>query len=115
MEEVQHGLFKLKANKAPRPDNITAELFQEEGTTLHEWLLKLTTSIFKTKSIPTQLEMSEIVTLFKRMILLCVNYRPISLLNHVYKLEMQIIYNRIKQDLIVYQTAELHINQKRDC
>jgi len=116
MEEVQHGLSKLKANKAPRPDNITAELLQEGVITLREWLLKLTMSIFETKSIPTQLEMSEIVSLFKENYPLCANYRPILLLNHVYKLEMQIIYTRIKQDPYSCSTRQpSYISRKRDC
>ena len=98
---LKHSLANLKTNKAPGPDGITAELLQEGGDTLHEWLFVLITSIFETRIIPTQLETSEIITLFKKNDPLnCANYRPISLLNHVYKLVMQIIYSRIKQDLI---------------
>jgi len=68
MEEVQHGLSKLKANKAPRPDNITAELLQEGVITLREWLLKLTMSIFETKSIPPSSKCLKLLACSKRII-----------------------------------------------
>ena len=51
--------------------------------------------------IPDELNVSEIVKLFKKGDPLdCKNYRPISLLSDVYKLLMQVVYTRIKKDLI---------------
>ena len=50
--------------------------------------------------MPEQLITSEIITLFKKGDLLeCGNYRPISLLCHIYKLLMMVIYQRIKEPL----------------
>ena len=58
-------------------------------------------NIFKNKVIPDELNVSEIATLFKKVDPLdCENYRPISLLSHVYKLLMQVVYTRIIKDLI---------------
>ena len=52
------------------------------------------------RETPTQMRLSEIVTLFKKGDLLdCSNYRPITLLSHLYKLLMQIIYNRVSNTL----------------
>ena len=58
-------------------------------------------NIFTNRVIPHELNVSEMVTLFKKADPLdCGNYRPISLLSHVYKLLMQVVYTRIKKDLI---------------
>ena len=101
MSEVQHALKKIKPGKAPGPDNITSELLKEGGTNLHMWLHDLVNRIFSTRDIPTQLKISEIITQHKKGDSLeCGSYRHISLLSHMYKLVMNIIYNRIKHDLI---------------
>jgi len=60
----------------------------------------LVNEILRSGSIPQRLNVSELVTLFKKGDpLICGNYRPISLLSHIYKLLMQVIYNRIKGEL----------------
>ena len=56
--------------------------------------------ILQNRVIPDELNVSEIVALFKKGDPLdCGNYKPISLLTHVYKLLMQVVYIRIKKDL----------------
>ena len=108
LAELLHALRILKDGKAPGPDGITVEMLRAEGERLHSELLKLINMIIEYRQIPTQLLLSEIILLFKSGDLLdCGNYRPISLLSHVYKLLMQIIYNRIKAPL----TNALQINQ----
>ena len=55
---------------------------------------------FRSRSIPQNLNSSEIITLYKKGDPLnCENYQPISLLSHIYRLLTQIIYNRIKNKL----------------
>ena len=61
----------------------------------------MTDTTFKNRVIPDELYVSEIVTLFKKGDPLdCGNYKRLSFLSHVYKLLMQVIYTRIKKDLI---------------
>ena len=99
--ELTHALKILKTGKAPGPDGITVEMLRAGGQHLHEQLLKLLNIIIETRQVPSQLLISEIVLLFKKGDLLeCSNYRPISLLCHVYKLLLQIIYLRIRAPLI---------------
>ena len=62
--------------------------------------------------MPDELNVSEIVTLFKKADPLdCGNYRPITLLSQVYKLLMQVVYTRIKKDLTEYQPGHSTIQQ----
>ena len=101
LSELKHALNKLKKGKAPGPDSITSEMLEAGGDLLHKQLMKLIDLIIKTRIVPEQLNISEIITLFKKGDRLeCSNYRPISLLSHVYKLTMQIIYNRISSSLM---------------
>ena len=80
---------KLNKGKSPGPDNITSELLIADGPVLQSWLKFLIDNIFKNRGIPNELNVPEIVTLFKKGDPLdCRNYRPKSLLSHVYKLLM---------------------------
>ena len=107
-DELLHAMSILKDGKAPGPDGITVEMLRAGGECLHKELLQLINMIIEHRQIPSQLLLSEIILLFKKGDLLnCTNYRPISLLSHVYKLLMQIIYNRIKVPL----TDVLQTNQ----
>ena len=101
MSELQHTIKQLKSNKAPGPDSITAEMFKHGGYALHQKLLHLINDIISQRTTPSQLKLSEIITLFKKGDRQeCKNFRPISLLSHLYKLINQIIYNRISKSLI---------------
>ena len=107
--ELDNALHKLKDMKAPGPDAITAKMLKSGGEKLHKTLLKLADLIIaRHAKSPTQLDLSEIIVLFKKGDLLdCSNYRPICLLSHVYKLIMMILYNRISPEL----TRALPANQ----
>ena len=101
IDELQHAIKSLKPNKAPGPDAIVAEMFKHGGNILHNYILELINKMLSSRQTPTQMQLSEIITLFKKGDRLsCNNFRPISLLSHLYKLIMQIIYNRIKTTLI---------------
>ena len=109
-DEINHALNQLKKGKSPGPDNIVSEHLRAGGPTLHRWLKVFVNKVFRSRSIPHNLNSSEIITLYKKGDPLnCENYRPISLLSHIYKLLTQIIYNRIKNKLtnclLEYQAA----------
>ena len=87
--EIENGLKKLNKGKSPGPDNITSELLIAGGPVLQTWLMFLIDNNLQNRVIPDELNVSETVTLFKKGDPLdCGNYRPISLLSHVYKLLM---------------------------
>ena len=98
--EVQKAINMLKKNKAPGPDDIVTKMLKHGGEILVDKLLTLYNKMIELRETPTQMRLSEIVTLFKKGDLLdCGNYRPITLLSHLYKLLMQIIYNRVSNTL----------------
>ena len=101
LSELRRALEMLKTDKAPGPDGITVEMLRAGGEHLLDALLTLLNMIIKNRQIPSQFLLSEIILLFKKGDLLdCGNYRPISLLCHVYKLLLQIIYLRIRAPLL---------------
>ena len=100
LEELKSILKMLKDRKAVGPDGINAELLKFGGPYLENLLLKMFNNIIRSNEFPKDFNLSEIVTIFKKGDAAdCGNYRPISLLNHVYKILMQIIYKRIANTL----------------
>ena len=94
--ELTNTINKLKNKKAPGPDSITAEMLKASGSTMNHLLLDFFNNIINGNEIPAELTTAEIVTLHKKGDKrLPSNYRPISLLSHIYKLLSTIIYNRI--------------------
>ena len=90
----------MKPDKAAGPDSITSEMLKNGGPILQASLLNLMNLIVSSKNLPIKLKEYEIVTISKKGDAFnCANYRPINLLNHIYKLLMQIIYNRISKTL----------------
>ena len=90
--EIENALKKLNKGKSLELDNITCELLIVGGPVLQTWLTFLIDNIFKNRVIPDELNVSGIVTLFKKSDPLdCGNYRPRSLLSHVYELLMQVV------------------------
>ena len=93
IDEVQAALKSCKNDKAAGPDGINAELLKFGGTYLETLLMNLFNRIIHTGTFPKDFNQAEIVAIFKKGDAAdCGNYRPISLLNHVYKVLMQIIY-----------------------
>ena len=100
LSELDYGVKNLKSGKAPGIDNVFSELIKLGGDPLKHALLKLLNLIISTFKIPSNFQQSIIVLIFKKGDRFqCKNYRPISLLSHIYKLFMSIITNRIKNDL----------------
>lgn len=99
--ELDYALNQQKSKKAPGPDGITSEMLKCGGENLHNILLMLANLIIvRQEKSPNQMNLSEIIVLFKKGDMLnCTNYRPICLLSHVYKLVMLIVYNRISPEL----------------
>ena len=97
LEELQTSINRLKARKAPGPDGALNELFHllddhnslsllefynkiwEKGTVPDEWKEAIVVSIYKGKGADTDPS----------------NYRPISLLNSIYKLFAAMLQSRL--------------------
>ena len=87
-------------NKSPGIDNIHSEFRKAGGDDMVRILYTLFNQILETGQIPSTFRKALIVVLYKKDDRSeCKNYRPISLLSHVYKLFMTIIGNRITDDL----------------
>ena len=66
LAELRNAIKLLKSNKAPGPDSLVAEMFKHGGSTLHKFILNIINNILSTRTIPTQMQLSEIITLFKK-------------------------------------------------
>ena len=100
LSEIEHAISNLKNGKSPGLDNIYSEYIKAGGRPLLLVLHRLFNLILTTGTIPQAFKTALIVVLYKKGSRLdCGNYRPISLLSHVYKLFISIIASRVKSDL----------------
>ncbi|KAG7307758.1 hypothetical protein JYU34_006348 [Plutella xylostella] len=102
--EIRIALEQLKNNKAPGEDGITTELLKAGGIAILEQLQRLFNSVLHNGITPEAWSESVVVLFFKKGDkTLLKNYRPISLLSHVYKLFSRVITNRLAQKLDEFQ------------
>ena len=105
--EIKMALNQLKNNKAPGDDGITSELLKAGGTPLLKVLQKLFNTVLLEGITPEAWNRSVVVLFFKKGDnTLLKNYRPISLLSHVYKLFSRVITNRLERRLDDFQPSE---------
>ena len=98
--EISSAINKLKSGKSPGIDSIYSEFLKAGGDAMVEILHVLFNLILETGEIPSSFKKALIVVLYKKDDRSeCKNYRPISLLSHIYKLFMTIIGGRITNDL----------------
>ena len=98
--EIITAINRLSSGKSPGIDNIHSEFLKAGGDDMVRILYTLFNRILETGQIPSTFRKAPIVVLYKKDDRSeCKNYRPISLLSHVYKLFMTIIGNRITDDL----------------
>ena len=98
--EIVHAVNNLKPGKSPGLDEIYSEYIKAGGEPLVNALHLLYNKIITSSIIPQSFKEALIVVLFKKDCRLeCKNYRPISLLSHIYKLFISIIANRVRNDL----------------
>ena len=98
--ELEYAIKNLKNGKSPGLDNIYSEYIKAGGEHLTKALLHLFNCILTTNTVPDSFKQALIVVLYKKNSRLdCGNYRPISLLSHIYKLFVSIIASRVKNDL----------------
>ena len=100
IEELRMVIRKLKNNKSPGPDGIPTEFLKyldEEGL---EIVLDILNDCWRRGIMPSELELAELVTLYKKdNVESPANYRPIALLNTLYKIYASLIQRRISEGL----------------
>jgi hypothetical protein len=95
-KKINNIISKLKRNKAPGPDCITSELIQSREYTLKLRIYNLILKIWNKEQVPEEWKEGIICPILKKGDLrLCNNYRPITLLNVVYKIFAVLLHNRI--------------------
>jgi hypothetical protein len=94
--EVTQVIEKLKTHKAAGSDNISAELIKAGGTVLKQRIHKLIERIWEEETLPNEWTEGIICPIYKKGDrMLCSNYRPITLLNVVYKIFTILIHNKL--------------------
>ena len=99
LEELQASLAKLKNNKAPGPDQTPNELFKLLDAESEVKLLELYNEIWEAGEAPEEWKEAVIVTIYKGKGKDTdpANYRPISLLNAVYKVFAAMLQARLSK------------------
>jgi hypothetical protein len=96
--EICSIINKLKTNKAAGTDNIQGELIKHSGRTLRQKIQRLILNIWITESLPAQWNEGIICPIYKRGDRLnCNSYRPIMLLNTVYKIYAILLKKRLSE------------------
>ncbi|CAF1270699.1 unnamed protein product [Adineta ricciae] len=105
--EVQIAINKLKKNKSPGTDEITAEMIQGGGEQLAHKIHELCNRAWEEETIPEEWGRSILVPIPKKGDTSeCSNYRTISLINHTGKVFLMVLLNRLKQHLDPYMSEE---------
>ena len=105
--EVELAIEKLKSDKSPGIDQISAKLIKAGGRTLCYEIHKLIISIWNKEELPEEWKESIIAPIYKKGDKTdCSNYRGISLLPTLYKILSNMLLSRLThaagQLLIIY-------------
>ena len=96
VSEVEAAIRKLKPDKCPGKDKITAEHLKAGGRVLQKAIAERFTKYLQTATLPQAWSTSETVLLMKSGDTEDLgNYRPITLLSQIYKLFTRILLQRI--------------------
>ncbi|CAH2107939.1 unnamed protein product [Euphydryas editha] len=95
--EITSALHHIKPNKAPGPDDITAEILKSLGDTAINSLHTICNKIWTTGVWPRDWTETVILPLHKKgSTRNCSNYRTLSLMSHASKILLHILNNRIR-------------------
>jgi endonuclease/exonuclease/phosphatase family metal-dependent hydrolase len=107
LEETMAAMNEMKNGKAPGDDGIPVEAIKEGGKALVGTIVALFNKCLEEEKIPKTWENAVLKLLHKKGdITKLENYRPISLLSHLYKLFMKIVTKRNTKKLDFYQPVE---------
>ena len=97
----------MKSSKAAGEDQIVVEMIRGRGEIALRKIQELFDAILRTETVPKEWKNTIITQLLKKGDKKdLANYRPISLLSHIYKLLMKNLQNRLSSSLDEYQPPE---------
>ena len=100
MKELDEAIKKLKNNKAPGPDEIPAELFKWLDGESRKVILETLNECWRNETLIEDMNDARLAIIYKKGGTdLPQNYRPIALLNVIYKLLASIIQARISSKM----------------
>ena len=99
-QELTDVIKDLKRNKAPGPDRLTAETLKLLDHEVEDELLKTLNHCFVTRKVPAAWKEANIVSIFKGKgdDSDPASYRPISLLNVIYKIYAALLQRRLSAE-----------------
>jgi hypothetical protein len=96
INEIEQAIKRLRNNKAPGIDLIPAELVKFAGPEYVKHLHQLIATIWITETIPEEWYLSIVRPIYKKGdVVVCSNYRGISLLCIAYKIFSNTLFNRL--------------------
>ena len=110
MEELDYAIARLKKNKAPGPDEVRAEIILLPNYWGQQELLKIVNQCFREQKVSQSCKETLIVSIYKGKGADSdpANYRPISLLNTLYKIYAALLQIRLSAEkTITYVTRTM--------
>ena len=96
LEELDLTIKKLKNNKSPGPDGIPTEFFKMMDEEARLIVLQILNDCWNKEIIPNLMERAELVTVYKKgNVEDPANYRPIAVVNTMYKIYASIMQKRL--------------------
>ena len=96
MKELIETIKNFKNNKSPGPDGITVEFFKWFNAEGLEHICDILNDFWEHNIMPDQLEVANVFTLYKKgKVQNPANYRPMALLQSMYKIYAKILQQRL--------------------
>ena len=101
-DELRKAIMRMKKHKAVGVDNFPNECYKHGGDRLMDYILALFNACFKLKYAPDKWQDSQTILLYKKGDPCHIkNYRPITLLNSIFKLWERVLETRLRAHMEV--------------